>query len=203
MKKLLAVLIAAGVGIALYPSAKPASAGGSAPVLLKDLPEFAIKPDNYRADPYLAAASKIQSAGKDRARQLLAELAKDPEHGEKVIVLCRMLFTTRAGAEFRRPLIGAAHFLGKTDYAAWPLEPIELVDGVPFLITRGYSLGGQAEPAGKYLAYCLRNCDWREAKLGPRTEAEKQKALAKLLVSPKWKAALTDGEKEFLSSQIK
>ena len=85
------------------------------------------------------------------------------------------------------------------------LEPREheLVDGVPFLVVQGYSLGGKAESASDYLSYCVSECAWRQEEFKPRTALEKQKALDKLLTSPKWKAGLSEDEKQFLSSQIK
>jgi hypothetical protein len=168
---------------------------------LKNLPDF--QTAAFKVDPYTCAAATLQALGKDKASDILLQLAKNREQDNQVIVLCRMLYTPKAKGEFRRPLIGAAHFLGGTDYAAWPLEPIELVDGVPFLITRGYSLGGKAEPAESYVMFCIEHCDWNSVQFKSKTEKEKQKALDKLLASPKWKVQLDDVEKAFLSSQIR
>ena len=78
-----------------------------------------------------------------------------------------------------------------------------MVDGVPFLITRGYRLGGEPEPAEKYLMYCIQQCDWNDGRFKPKTEQEKRKALDKLLASTKWKAQLNEREEAFLSSQTK
>ena len=94
------------------------------------------------------------------------------------------------------------HFLGGTDYDNWPLEPIELVNNVPFLITVGYSLKGKAELAEDYLKYCIQHCTWNNAPFMPDAGKAMKKALDTLLASPKWKVPLDDGEKQFLSSQI-
>ena len=84
------------------------------------------------------------------------------------------------------------------------LGPIELVDGVPFLITRGYSLGGKAELGKDYLKYyCMKECDWNTAAFKTVSPKDKQAALAKLLVSTKWKGRLSDEDKKFLAEQIK
>jgi hypothetical protein len=168
---------------------------------LKDLPDFQTLA--HRVAPYIDAAAMLQASGKDKASATLLKLAKDREHDDQVIVLCRMLFVPKAKGEFRRPLIGAAHFLGGTDYADWPLEPIEWVDGVPFVITQGYSLRGKAEPAEVYLKYCIENCAWNGVQFKPKSDQEMRKALDKLLASPKWKAQLDDAEKAFLSSQVR
>ena len=186
----------------LDPSLEKSRAEEEPRVSPKDLPAFNY-PINYKVDPYIAAAAKIQSVGEDEAGKHLLALAKDVDHGDKVIILCRMLFTAKSNAEFRRPFIGAAFFLGDTAYADWPLEPIELVDGVPFLVVRGYALGGSPEHPKRYVEYCVGNCAWQTAEFKPRSAAEKQKTLEKLLASPKWKAGLTDEEKQFLTSQIK
>src|SRR5262245_10457955 len=103
---------------------------------LKDLPD--LEAGEFKVDPYTRTAASLQAMSKDKANAVLLQLAKNRDQDNQVIVLCRMLYTPKANGAFRRPLIGAAHFLGGTDYKDWPLEPIELVDGVPFLITRGY-----------------------------------------------------------------
>lgn len=169
---------------------------------LLDLPEF----KDYKVDAYLAAAAKLQAVGREKAAVILADLARVMDRdieGRRVIVLCRMLFRARADGEFRRPGIGGPCFLGLgEDCRDWPLEPIELVDGVPFLIVRGYTLGGYPEPAKMYLDYCLQNCDWNTEVFKPKTAEEKRKALVKLVESPRWKEPLTDEAKKVLASQI-
>ena len=194
-------------------------------VVLKDLPE--IRDASYAVDPYIRAAAQLQAMGKDQASGVLLDLAthrsndsqlfkflrrigirvqtstQDQDQDIKIIVLCRMVFTPKANGEFRGPMIGLANFLGGTDYADWPFQPIEVVDGVPFLITYGYSLEGKAERAQSYVTYCIQNCDWNEVRFTPKSEQEKQKALDKLLASPKWKSDLGDSDHAFLASQIK
>jgi hypothetical protein len=101
-----------------------------------------------------------------------------------------MLFAARPGHEFRRPRIGRAGFLSRTDYADWLLEPIEFVDDVPFCVLWGYEVLGAPESASEYLRYCVRECDWSTRVYGPKTNVEKQAALAQLLASPKWKNGL-------------
>jgi hypothetical protein len=123
-------------------------------------------PRSYKVDACLDAAVLLQEAGKDKARDELFVLANDRNQGIQVFVLCRMLFAPKANGEFRRPKIGQAFFLGCTDYADWPFEPIEIVDGVPFLITTGYLIEGVAEEAEEYLRYCLGNCDWSTTRFG-------------------------------------
>lgn len=198
--QVLAVLLCLATFGACLPG--PRQRANAADISLDDLPS--IQDGDYRVDPYMAAASRLQALGKEKACKRLQALAEQDDfpHG-RVIVLCRMLFAKKAGSKFRRPEIGAASFLADTDYPDWPLEPIELVDGVPFLVTRGYSLGGHAEPSSVYLKYCMRNCDWSSVTFKPKSAAEKRKALEKLLSPKKWKQPLDEDDKKFLSSQIR
>src|SRR5262249_13627438 len=128
---------------------------------LKNLPEFG--GSEYRVDAYISAAAALQSMDKERAIECMRTLANNKEQHRRfnsVFVLCRMLFTAKPGTEFRGPHLGSAGFLGGSyptdieEYKDWPLEPIELVDGVPFCIVWGYSGMGASESAEQYLSYC-------------------------------------------------
>src|SRR5579862_9137932 len=108
---------------------------------LSDLPNFyeALEPPQpYKTDPFIRMAVALQSLGRLAALDKLHAMARNPQAGGRVIVLSRMLFERRPGSDLRRPMMGAAYFLGGTGYSDWPNEPIEVVDGVPFLVTDGY-----------------------------------------------------------------
>jgi hypothetical protein len=196
----------AGLWLSLPHSVCEAPAPGITEVLTGDLP----KPQqhSYKVDPYIRAAGLLQEIGKERALKNLKTLAQNRDDESRTIVLCRMVFAAKPGIEFRRPSLGAAHFIGpngfarEADYKTWPLEPIELIDGVPFLICRGYSLGGEPEPSSRYLAYCIDNCDWSKFRYKPKTMAEKKAALQSLLSLEKVKGKLDKYGIEFLESQI-
>jgi len=148
-------------------------------------------------------AASIQKLDRKTALATLRRFATSTDGSDRTIILCRMLFTNRPSSNFRRPKIGGAQFLGATQYADWPLEPIELVDGVPFLVVNSYMLAGYPEPASKYLDYCIAECDWATAHYTAKTPDELRAALHKLLASKKWKRPLKDYEESFLSAQIK
>lgn len=167
-----------------------------------------------RADLYIRAANSLQSAEMGDAQSALYSFARDSrselsfDGNFALVALCRMLFTKKAAlvegmeTEFRRARIGAPGFLGETNDDDWLLDPIEIVDGVPFVIVDGYMLAGQAEAACKYVEYCIDSCDWNSYKFRPQSRTLKQAALKKLLASPKWKQELSKRDKEFLSAQI-
>lgn len=169
----------------------------------------------HKVDRYLRAAIELQALGKDLACDVLLAFTK--EYGDlkrlaegkpvtlgyEIAVLCRMLFTNRSGSEFERPSLGGARFPGGTEYTDWPLEPIEIVDGVPFFISHSYIIAGRAFSPLIYIGYCMGNCDWSSYKFEMKSDAQKEEALKKLLVSPKWKQTLTPSDKDFFSAQIR
>jgi hypothetical protein len=114
-----------------------------------------------------------------------------------------MLFIKRSGSTFSRPSLGHPLLFGNTKIPDWPLEPIELVDGVPFLITQGYFCEGRSSSPEYYLDYCIQNCDWNSFRFKPRKGTEKEKALDRLLASKKWRSPLSQYERDFFSDQIK
>lgn len=218
MKRWLTIVcIAALMAVAVAYPAAPAPAPQVEELSLSKLPGISLysrdENKNYRIDPYLAAATKLQAMGKDEAIKLLRAESEDfkKEH-ESVILLCRMLFVAKpesdslllklGESQFRAPRLGQPSFVAVTNSNDWPLQPIEIVDDVPFLVVVGYSGAGRPEPAQGYLQYCEKECDWSTTKFGPKTLAEKKKALEKLYVSPRWKKPLTEDEKRDLASQL-
>jgi hypothetical protein len=154
--------------------------------------------------------------GREEAESRLLALAQtastnshSTESEQTTAILCRMLFTPRAGADFQRPAyLGAPAILGdppfSTSNANWPLEPIELVDGIPFAVEYGYTYEGFCDPHGaeSYVRYCITNCDWSSISFTAKTEQEKEGALKKLISSSKWHQPLDSGEREYLRQQI-
>jgi hypothetical protein len=169
----------------------------------KDFPGLFFGTDKYRIDPYITAAASLRAVRKEKAASLLMSLAKDRERSIAAFILCRMLFTAKPNGDFRCPGLGQPFFVGDTPADYWPLVPIQIVDGVPFLVVKGYALAGSPESAAGYVRYCLEECEWGTAEFKPKTAAEKQEALKKLLMSRKWKEPLGKEDKEFLSSQLK
>jgi hypothetical protein len=171
-----------------------------ATINLNDLPPLD-RPDKLKVRPYVQAAAQIQKLGKEQARKFLTKRAERGDDGQ-IVMLCRMLFSKKPKGEFRPPMLGAPVYFGGTGLEDWPLLPIELVDDVPFYIVDGFELGGQAEPSGMYLEYCLEHCEWSSARFDKVTDKTIEAALQKLLASKKWKRPLTDGERQRLSSQV-
>ena len=156
---------------------------------------------DYRCNQFLKAGEMAQALGKDAASKVLLRHSRDHEAGLDTSVLCRMLFVAKSGG-FRRPGFGGPWVFGGTKPTDWPLEPIELVDGVPFVIAHDYSCIGQAESHSSYVDYCVKNCEWSKEPLRPKSEKELQAVLDKLLKSSKWRRPLEDHEVKLLKVQI-
>jgi hypothetical protein len=165
-----------------------------------DLPEIG---SEYRVIPYISAAIRLQSLSQDEALSELRSMATDRQLEDGVVILCRMLFTSRPDSDFRRPGLGGPAFKGGTNKTDWPLEPIEILDGIPFLITQGYILGGKREPAKMYLQYCVDNCDWSTTRFETKTDSQLMDALHHLVSAPKWLAPLSEYDIQFFRDQLK
>lgn len=159
--------------------------------------------DDFKSKPYIELASYIQSIEKEEAILVLKEFANTGKFEDQIIVLTKMLFVSKKDSILRRPFVGAAGFLGNTSYDDWAGEPIEIIDGIPFLITRGYSLGGCPESSLLYLEYCIENGEWTSIIYKTKTDEELKKALSLLLACEKWKIELNEIDTEFLKKQIR
>jgi len=172
-----------------------------------------IEEDLYKVDPCIDAAVALQQLGREKAIVQLHKMAgsRHPWPAQRVTILCRMLFTNKSGSLFRSPVLGYPYFLDSDNSlfppqerseAEWPLVPIELVDGVPFLVVRLYWLNGLPERDEDYLRYCEMNCAWSSFRYSLKTAQEKQDALNKLINSPKWKSPLDEKARAFLANQL-
>ena len=184
--------------------------------LMKDLPAWYQLEKQYRVDPYIRVAVKLQAMGKKEGSALLLRMAhfgrEEPrQRREATLVLARMLFVPKQGIEFRRLLLGAPGFIAlspaQREWPAiiknWPLEPIALVDGIPFLIVTGYNLSGEPEDPESYVRYCMENCDWNDYRFKTKSKEEKQKAVEKLLASfQQKKLDILNGGEDALRRQI-
>jgi len=169
----------------------------------------------YKVDRYLRAAIELQALDKSLAYKTLNSFLKEHSDSQskvpgKMIVdingvapLCRMVFTKRQGADFRRPRYGNTRFTCATS-DDWSLEPIEIVDGVPFHLTFVRTINGYPpEHPLDYVSYCIENCDWNSFRFEMKSDAQKQEALSKFLDLPKIKGGITDWCKKIYSEQIR
>lgn len=125
--------------------------------LIKELGEWT-GDQPFRSRPYMEMASILWSLDSEKRVALMKKWCADYDH--QMIILCRMLFQAPEGKSIRRPKLGGPLFY-EGEMKDWPLEPIVMVDQVPFLVTQGYVIGGLPESARVYLSYCLgKNYAW-------------------------------------------
>ena len=162
---------------------------------IKALPTWQSKAA-FRSAPYMKVAHLLQQLPIAKRKKVLNSWAK--EYEEQLFILCRMLFEKKD--DFRRPGLGGPMFVDGGKIADWPLEPITLVDRVPFVIVRGYVLGGRPESIKSYLQYCYDKCQWSERDYSQSDQDTLNAALGKLLADKK--DQLGEYSTEFLSMQV-
>lgn len=209
MAKIVAMLAALLLSWYQYSPVHNAAVSPAEEIPFNELPRAVFLSDNYRVDSFISVAFKLQAAGKEKAVMMLRNFNKEkPAYGASVIVLCRMLFAAKPKGHFRGPKLGSPNCPADSSIEDWPLDPIDIVNGVPFLIIVYYSPSAFANPvtsgesADAYLEYCIKTCDWSPTEFKPLKVEHKQKALEILLASKKWKTPLTDGKKKFFAAQI-
>ena len=145
--------------------------------------------DGESFDPAAAvrAVNRLLAAGPAAALDALRSRARDattgPEQGD-VLVLCRLAFDPAPGAVLPPLLAGVPDVVVPEDAEAeWPRFPLALVDDVPFLLVRGYLVGGLAEPPAEHVERCTRAGQLRTRPLSP---APPLAAVAALLGSDAW-----------------
>jgi len=156
----------------------------------------------YNINETLNAVCRLQELGERKAIAELKSWAKGDSADLLTIVICRMLFTGKE-SPLRRPYLGDAAFFGITTYKDWPIEPITIYEGVPILITRGYTLGGLSESAEDYLSYCIEEGSWVSKKYEDKTLEQIKVSLEKFISETKWKKDLSETDRKFFMSQIK
>jgi hypothetical protein len=158
-------------------------------------------PVDFDSAAYLSLAIEIQALGKEKAIVTLRDLAMRSD-GTKVIPLCRLLFVAHEGRPFRAPAFGGPAECPRSDHGHWPLEPIAIVDGVPFLITDGYVLAGWPESGASYLEYCISDCLWNPERFVMPTKEGFLDASDKICDYVRTTADNGAGWIKFLKSQI-
>jgi len=163
-----AVIAALSLGCATHCNADVVDRFGKLPRFFYDFTEPVREWGSVDFDSaaYLSEAIELQSLGEKQTVALLRELAKRKD-GSKIVPLCRMLFVARKDRVFRAPAFGMPNNCPRSDGSYdWPLEPIAIVDGVPFLITNGYTIAGKPESGAQYLEYCVSECAWNPERFG-------------------------------------
>jgi hypothetical protein len=177
----------------------------------------------FRSKPYIELAAMLQSMPRSEAENLLIERAASGKCDEQVVILCSMLFVDKNGSPFPGKSgmglfskytspknINNQYGLGATRSGDWANWPIQIIDGVPFLVAAEHNasfadmwLASAPSPlAPVYLQYCLSQGTWTSEHFTVADLTTRQRALNALVKSPIWKRALNDDEIKYLTYQI-
>ena len=121
--------------------------------ILKDAPP--ISASLYRADYLIRAVNHLRKLGREEALRALKNYAKQTEHqeNEKIFLICRCLFKNPRG--WKQPILGRPSPLIVSDNTRkFPLFPLAIKNGVPFLIVEGYELQGSPELVDGCMQLC-------------------------------------------------
>lgn len=156
----------------------------------------------YKVSTLLNSIISIQAMEPDLAKAYLKSMALKSTTEVHFYCLCRLLFTKSGSSWLRAPLLGNPDYLNGTDEVDWPLTPVELIEGIPFLVVKGYALKGTPESPAAYLDYCIEHGKWNRFRFKQPTGEEKQLALIKLISSKKLTGKLSKEEQQFLQNQL-
>lgn len=177
----------------------PLSGAGTAPdPPLHYGPEFFER--NLMDPASLAVATNhFVEMGEERAiEELLQEdkaiEASKPGKLYRLFWICRVIFQGR-DAPVSPPMLGALDTLPeqRMKLRDWPELPVAESQGVYFLLSESYSLGGRAENFSAFLTRCRKEGKFRSVPVKVPTRADAEAALTALTQEARWKALTGQG----------
>lgn len=157
---------------------------------------------------YLKAAQELERMSKKEAVNKLESAAILNEKSQVLIILCRMLFTPKYGEKLRDPGVGMTTLvigmipINRLDQSKDFLDPVFLVNNIPFYISISTIFSGIPEPVSDYVHYCDTNGDWGKRKFKIATKHEMQVALKKFL-NDNQGISFSSSDLKFLRDQMK
>ena len=120
---------------------------------------------------YLAVACMLQELPERERVTWLRMAAANAHLAEPSVYLARMLIEKRETDLRGIYAYVGGHAAGKTD-KEFPDKPLEIFDGVPFLVATDAGGTGYPENPADYMEYMLQNGKWRSTKFILRTNKE-------------------------------
>jgi hypothetical protein len=107
----------------------------------------------YQCSEMAQVVNQLRRLGKDKSLATLHAYLAAGGEDDKVLVICRLLFSNPKGWD--PPVLGRCVPTINNGIAKYyPLFPIALSNGVPFLLIEGYELEGRGESATPCLKLC-------------------------------------------------
>ena len=108
---------------------------------------------NWLCADMVDVVNYLRKLGKDKSLAVLRQYLTNGGDGDKILVICRLLFVNPKG--WNPPILGEpVPAIDQASAKQFPLFPIGLSDGLPFLLIRGYRLEGKAESGIECLKLC-------------------------------------------------
>lgn len=171
-----AVLLGAAVAVSCAPTAKndqsaPAEGRTSRPNMTTSLDRVsAMQFDDYDPSLVIEAVNALQPLGKERALEEIDAYLENQGRGKEsygLFWVLRVLFDVPGEAGFPPVRLGQPTQPAPANASALPRFPIVMVRDVPFLVVRGYMLGGMPEPVEAHVVYFREHGTIRAAPLAP------------------------------------
>ena len=104
---------------------------------------------------------------------------------QRIFLVLRLLFV-RTDGESQMPCmqIGATSPEVEPENKDWPLFPLTVQNDIPFCLSSGYSLAGEAESPLRHVDYCEKNCTLRKLPLRP--SASPLQAMQSICAAEQW-----------------
>lgn len=133
--------------------------------------------ENPNSVDLIQAVNVLQAMGKERALGAIERyiaISEGHEHfyrSDHLFWILRLLFEPiELGKRRHGPAIAVYLVDSRSvDAASWPLEPLELVDDIPFMVGRRIALGGMPEHPSKYIQWVREHAIIRQYPLQPST----------------------------------
>ena len=107
----------------------------------------------YRCGEMVQVVNYLRGLGKEKSLAALREYCGSAQGDHIIPIICRLLFVNPKG--WSPPRIGApVPRVNKDAAKRFPLFPIALSENVPFLVIKGYRLGGLPESGARCLELC-------------------------------------------------
>ena len=159
--------------------------------------------EHFGSEQMVRVTNTLRQLGKKQAIDVLARYLRDHASYEgqfTTAIICRLLFVPPPGG-WERALFGAPFPAVdmNTVFDQFPLFPLAMSHGVPFLVTAGFSFQGMSTQGVRTLQKCL-DLDLISKDL-PNGDIEK--ATDDLFKTPAFLATYPDGPRQYVESVIR
>ena len=163
--------------------------------MLKTTPSIA--GDTYQCSEMVQVANHLRKLGKDKSLAALRTYLTSGGDNDKVLVICRLLFVNPKG--WGAPILGQPSPSINQDTAKkFPLFPVALSDGVPFLLVEGYQLEGLPESAND----CLKLCEGFALVKEDYSTADYEKAARALTQTKEFRQLYQEADRQAMADMI-